>query len=77
MLPRGGWLSGHPVRETLAQHRPLGGARRQRSRARSSLESEGAAEPELVCVVKRAVWANGPRSQHKEEWDDPLRWYAA
>lgn len=25
----------------------------------------------------RAVWANGPRSQHTDERDDALRWYAA
>ena len=30
-----------------------------------------------LCCQKRAVWANGTRSQHNDEGDDPLRWYAA
>ena len=27
-------------------------------------------------LSERAVWADGPRSQHRKFWDDPLRFYA-
>ncbi len=32
---------------------------------------------QLVVLSERAVWASGPRLRHPDDWDDPLRWYAA
>ena len=44
----------------------------------SGLEWTPPAAPFFRRVLsERAVWADGPRSRHSAEDDDPLRWYAA
>ncbi len=55
----------------------VGGIAANRTTGVTMLERDAAGSVLPDWAVGEAVWDNGPRSRHKGEWDDPLRFYAA